>query len=361
MSTTLSRRQFMRAIGALGLTSVGACMVGAVTGCAGPGAAPTASPAAPPTAVPTPPHGPTADSARPQAPTSAASPTPAAPAADSALAAPSAPGKPAYLAVVRGADPAALVRAAVDALGGMARFCQPGYDVIIKPNICVAYHSFEYAATTNPEVVAALVALCLEAGAERVRVMDFPFGGTAEAAYAISGIGPAVEAAGGQMEVMTPLKFRDVDLAQGQDLKRCKIYQDALDADLLINVPIAKHHSMAGLTLGMKNLMGLIQDRPAMHRNFRQRLPDLASVLKPALTVIDAVRILLRNGPTGGSLDDVRQTNTIIASHDIVAADAYATRLFDQSPEQISYIVAGAEMGLGTADLASVQVRELDI
>jgi hypothetical protein len=120
--------------------------------------------------------------------------------------APPGAGQP-YLAIGHGSDPAALTRAAVSALGGIARFVRPGQDVIVKPNICVEYHPPEYAATTNPTVVATIVRLCLEAGAKRVRVMDMPLGGTPEAAYEVSGIGPAVREAGGEMEVMSSTRY----------------------------------------------------------------------------------------------------------------------------------------------------------
>lgn len=266
-----------------------------------------------------------------------------------------------YLAVARGESPAALVQAALKSLGGIERFVKAGSDVIIKPNICVAYHTYEYAATTNPEVVAELVKLCLGAGARRVRVMDFPFGGTADQAYAKSGIAQAVKAAGGQMEVMAAMKFQDTVIPNGRDIKRWKIYRDALAADVLINVPIAKTHGIARLTLGMKNLMGLIQDREQIHQNLGQRVADLTSVVRPTLTVVDAVRILTRNGPTGGSLNDVKRTNTVIASHDVVAADAYATTLFGLTATDIPTVVAGAKMGLGTMDLKNVKVEEISV
>jgi uncharacterized protein (DUF362 family) len=129
----------------------------------------------------------------------------------------------------------------------------------------------------------------------------------------------------------------------------------------MINVPIAKNHSLARLTLGGKNLMGVVQDRNSIHSDLGQRIADLISVVKPGLTIIDAVRILMDHGPTGGSLDDVKLTNTVIASHDIVAADAYATGLFSLTGNDISYIKKSAEMGLGTLDLKSIKVEEINL
>ena len=272
---------------------------------------------------------------------------------------PTVTGQSAYLSVARGADPEAITKAAIAALGGMERFVRVGDDVIVKPNICVAYRGPEYAATTNPTVVATLVRLCLAAGASGVRVMDTPFGGTAESAYFVSGIEEAVKAAGGQMEVMSPVKFIDTKIPDGRDISSWKVYQDVLDADVLINVPIAKHHNLCRLTLAGKNLLGVITNANAMHRNLGQRVAGLVSLVRPTLTVVDAVRILMTHGPTGGSLDDVQRADTVIASRDIVAADAWAATLFGLTGADISYVKAAAEMGLGTMDLEAIKIEEI--
>lgn len=266
-----------------------------------------------------------------------------------------------YLAVARGGDPAAITQAAIAALGGMERFVRSGDDVVIKPNICVDYHPPEYAATTNPTVVATLVSLCRGAGARRVRVMDTPFGGTPQSAYAVSGIEPAVRAAGGEMEVMSPVKFDSFAIPDGRDINTWEFYRDVLEADVLINVPIAKHHSLARLSLGGKNLLGVIARPNRIHRNLGQRIADLLSLVRPTLTVVDAVRILFAHGPTGGSLNDVQQTDTVIASPDIVAADAYAATLFGLTGTDISYVKAAAEMGLGRLDLENIKIEQINV
>jgi len=266
-----------------------------------------------------------------------------------------------YLAVACGPSPKAMVEAAVRALGGIEQFVKPGYDVIIKPNICVAYHSYEYAATTNPEVVGTLVAMCKGAGAKRVRVMDQPFGGTAEQAYAITGIEEAVRAAGGQMETMSQIKFRSTAIPDGIDIKNWPVYSDVLEADAVINVPIAKHHSLARLTMGLKNVMGVVQNRNLLHLNLGQRVADLTSLVKPELTVVDCVRILMNNGPTGGNLNDVKLANTVIASRDVVAADAYAATLFGLTGADIPAVRAAAQMGLGTMDLRGIRIEEINV
>jgi uncharacterized protein (DUF362 family) len=180
-------------------------------------------------------------------------------------------------------------------------------------------------------------------------------------AYAISGIGDAVRRAGGEMVIMSPVKYRDTPIPRGKDISHWSVYGDALECDVLINVPIAKHHNLARLTLGMKNLMGLVEARNQLHQNQGQRLADLTSLLRPTLTVIDAVRILTDHGPTGGDLRDVKLTNTVIASHDIITADAYATTLFGLNANDIPAIRAAVDMGLGIADLKNIRVEEVNI
>jgi uncharacterized protein (DUF362 family) len=370
MADKMDRRLFLQrllAVSATGALGLSACA---------PKPASTATPRAASAEAGSAATQPPAPTAQPPTATSAPAPVPATQAAAAATAAtqatvaptattpastaPAAPA-PAYMAVVHGPDPVALTQKAVAAVGGIERFVKKGAEVILKPNICTSYHSYEYASTTNPEVMATLVKLCLGAGAKRVRVMDFPFGGTPQAAYAKSGIADAVKAAGGQMEVMSGMKYRSVDVPNGKRIKKWDIYGDILDADVVINVPIAKNHSAAGLTLGMKNLMGVVQDRDGMHaRGLHQSIADVATVVRPQLTIIDAIRILTANGPTGGNLDDVKKTDTLIASTDVVAADAYATTLFGMTGQEIGYIKYGAEMGLGEMDLTKIKIEEIN-
>jgi uncharacterized protein (DUF362 family) len=265
------------------------------------------------------------------------------------------------IAVARGGEPEDLIRRALQAFGGIDSFVPKGAAVIIKPNICVAYHSYEYAATTNPFLVGALVKLCLEAGASSVRVMDAPFGGTAKEAYVISGIQEQVQAAGGEMAYMPGFKYVNVTIPNAMRLQKTSIFDDILKTDVLINVPIAKTHSLARLTLGMKNLMGVIRDRAGMHSSLGEKLADLAGRVRPTLTVVDAIRILTKNGPTGGNLADVKKLDTVIVSQDIVAADSYAATLFDLKPESLDYIAAGVQTGLGRSDLNNLRIEEIPV
>jgi uncharacterized protein (DUF362 family) len=265
------------------------------------------------------------------------------------------------IAVVRGGEPEALAREAINLLGGMKRFVKKGDNVIIKPNIGPAMRTYEYAATTNPWLVAAVVKLCLEAGAGRVRVMDKPFSGSAESGFANSGIREQVEKAGGVIELMSRFKYVATDIPRGKDIGKWDIYEDILKADVLINMPIAKQHGSSRLTLGMKNLMGTINSAQMFHMNLHQRIADLASRVRPMLTVLDAIRILTANGPTGGDLKDVKKLDTVIAGSDIVAVDSYATSLFGLKPADVPHIGIAASMGLGTSDLSKLEIKEITL
>lgn len=273
---------------------------------------------------------------------------------------PALPGLP-DLVVARGESPEELVNQGLKAFGGIERFLKPGADVIIKPNISVPYYTYEYGATTNPWVVGALVKLCLSAGAKKVRVMDGPYGGSAEDCYLSSGIQEQVELNGGVMEVMLPLKYLEYDVPGGKTLKSVIAYPDFFETDLFINVPIAKQHGLSSLSMGLKNLMGTIQKRERMHAEIQTKLVDLGFVVKPHLTIIDATRTIMVNGPAGGNLDDVKIQNTMIFGQDIIAADSYATRLFRKKPEHLPYLVEAAERGLGRIDVENFIIEEFTI
>jgi len=260
------------------------------------------------------------------------------------------------LVVAEKDSPANLVRKAIKALGGMSKFVKKGNKVLIKPNMAFARPP-EGAANTNPEVVAELVRLCFEAGAKEVVVLDHTLA-PARVAYEMSGIAKAAEAQGAKVVYASPKDFVPVEIPKGKILSayEVRVLKQVLDADVFINVPVAKTHSGARLTLGMKNLMGIIQDRGAWHRSgdLHQCIADFVTAVKPHLTVIDAIKIMTSGGPAGpGRLE---QKDTIIASTDIVAADAYATTLFGMKPEDIPYIVKAAELGVGISDLKRVKI-----
>ncbi len=251
-----------------------------------------------------------------------------------------------------------LTREAIGALGGMGRFISRGDVVWVKPNIGWNRRP-EQAATTNPDVVAALVSLCYQAGAKRVVVSDNSCN-SAPASFARSGIQAAAQKAGADVFTLDERKFRQTPL-RGRTLATWPVYADVLGAKL-INVPIVKHHGLSRATLGMKNLMGLVGgERNRFHQDLAGTLVDLAAFLRPTLVVLDAVRVLTANGPVGGNLADVKRRDTVVAGTDQVAVDAFGATLLGLKPTDLGHIVEGNRRRLGTLDYESLQPRRIEV
>ncbi len=258
----------------------------------------------------------------------------------------------------KGADIPLLIDQTLAAIGGIGRFVKTGDKVVVKPNIGWD-RTVEQGANTHPEVVKAVIEHCLEAGAAKVQVFDNTCNDPRRC-YVNSGIQTAVESLGSdraRVEHMDRRAYQKVAIKQGRELDRWEFYRPAIEADRFINIPVAKDHSISTLTLAMKNIMGVIGgDRGRLHRRIGESVTDINMVIHSDLTIIDATRILLANGPQGGRLSDVEWRNTLIASSDIVAADAVATTLFGYQPEDIPTVVSGARRGLGVMDLARMQM-----
>ncbi|MFW5740116.1 MAG: DUF362 domain-containing protein [Myxococcota bacterium] len=263
-----------------------------------------------------------------------------------------------HMAIVRrDDDPSSLTRAAVDALGGMGRFIEAGDVVAIKPNIGWDRAPI-HAANTNPEVVAALVRAAYDAGAEHVVVTDFSCN-EPQRSFQRSGIWKAAYDAGAEVVLPADHLFKTVRM-QGRVLDAWPVLRPLIDADKVINVPIVKHHSLAKLTCAMKNWYGIIGGRRnRLHQDIHTSIADLASFVRPTLTVIDAVRVLVRNGPQGGNVDDTKLMNTVVATVDQVAGDAFACELLGEKPGGLDYLRQAHERGIGTMDLGEVRMKEV--
>jgi uncharacterized protein (DUF362 family) len=259
------------------------------------------------------------------------------------------------VAVAEGPDYGAITKNAINAVGGMARFVKAGDTVVVKPNMGWDRRP-EQAATTHPAVVRSIAEECIRAGAKKVKVFDNS-NNDARRSYENSGIpGALKDLKNVEVKYMEAERYKKVNL-KGVFLKEWDIYGEVLSADVLINVPIAKHHSLTELTLALKNIMGIMGgERGYIHRRIEDALADVNAVVKSHLVVIDATRILTAHGPTGGSLRDVRVLNKVISSADIVAADAYATGLFGLKPHDIGITVTAAKRGLGEMNLDRIKV-----
>jgi uncharacterized protein (DUF362 family) len=265
------------------------------------------------------------------------------------------PGKP-DLAFVQGSSPAAITKEAVALLGGLNRFVAKGDVVMIKPNIGWD-RTPEMAACTNPEIIKTLVEMSLAAGAKKVVVMDNTTN-QAQRCYIRSGIQEAAKAAGADVPFVNPRRIKKMAI-KGEWLKEWEVIQDFVEADKIINVPIVKHHSLCRATLGMKNWLGAIGgSRNQLHQKLDQAMVDLAAFFKPTLTVLDAYRILVRNGPQGGRPSDTKLLKTVVAGVDYVAVDAMGASFLEIPPQELLYLRLGKEKGLGEFQLEKLRIEK---
>ncbi|GAG85410.1 unnamed protein product, partial [marine sediment metagenome] len=271
------------------------------------------------------------------------------------------PNEPAPEVVwVENGEPAELVRHAAGAFGGMSRFISKGDIVAIKPNIGWD-RSPQFAATTNPDLVAEIVKLCLDAGARKVKVFDRTIN-TPLRCYSNSQIESKADKAGADVLQVRDHRFKNVRLRQGTVLKEWPIYRDYLEADKVINVPVAKHHSLCRVTLGLKNLMGVMGGpRGEIHNGFATKLVDITSEILPTLTIIDAYRIMTGNGPSGGSLSNVEKPRTLIMSPCTVTADHVAASLFNLDPREVGHIQEAIRRGLNLYDVSDLKMKKISL
>ncbi len=268
------------------------------------------------------------------------------------------------IGVARG-DAVAATRAAVDLIGGIGRVVKKGSRVLIKPNMSFP-RSPDQATNTHPDVVKTVAVMCKEAGASKIMVLDHTLA-SGKVCIQASGIGPALASVDPNMvhAINNPSFYKEVTIEQAKSLARTDVAKETLKADVLIAVPVAKSHSATGVSLSMKGMMGLIYDRGIMHRmDLNETIVDLAVMLKADLAVIDATRVLSTGGPGGPG--KVLKRDTVIASTDMVAADAYTVGAFEWygkkfKPFQVRHVRLAHERGLGRADVENLSVKTVTL
>jgi uncharacterized protein (DUF362 family) len=268
-------------------------------------------------------------------------------------------GKTSTVAAIKNGTPEVMFDKGIAALGGMTKFVKKGQTVVVKPNIGWDTEP-ELAGDTNPNLVARIIKHCYDAGAKKVYVFDHtcdPWKDT----YKTSGIEDAAKKAGASVvPASTQDYYQKVSVPGGKTLKSARVHELIISSDVFINVPILKDHGSAGLTMAMKNLMGIVWERGAWHATgLHQCIADFTAYRKPDLNVIDCYRIMTQNGPRGTSEADTQVAGSQIISSDIVAADAAAAKIFGTEPSTINYIKLAAEKGLGEMDLNNVEVKKI--
>ena len=268
------------------------------------------------------------------------------------------------LVIAKQGSPSQLLQAAMAPLGGMNRFVKKGQRVVIKANIAWA-RTPEQACTNNPDLLMALIKMCYDSGAKRVAVWDHTCDNY-QFCFSRSGLKEAAQKAGAEIFSGHGRNFyKQVQVPKGKKLKTTELIRDVLESDVFINFPIPKHHFATELTLGMKNLIGIVWDMEQLHKiDLHQCIADIQTIRKPDLVVVDAIRILTTNGPKGpGKTEDIGE---VIASTDIVATDAYCASFFKHprtgkpfTPEEIRFIKNAYELGLGEINLSKVRVKKV--
>lgn len=268
---------------------------------------------------------------------------------------------------VGGTDVPAMVKAAIDSLGGIGKFVRSGDYVVLKPNAGFA-NPAAWGSTTNPDVVVAVAKLCLDAKAKQVLVVEYP---QAKGATCLERCGltaalatvPAVK-----VKVLTgaPGEYQKTEIKDAVALKSVDLSKAFLSADVFINLPVAKHHFQAGVSLGLKNFMGLIQDRQSFHTtlDIQQAIADLGRVCKPQLTLLDATRALLTNGPAGPG--ETATPNKLVAGRAVASVDAYGLTLArfankQLTPADVKHIELASKAGLGAIDVAKLDVKKVTV
>jgi len=260
------------------------------------------------------------------------------------------------ISIVKGPDPAKSSIKALELLGGIERFISPGDTVVIKPNVAFASPP-ALGATTNPALVAQIVRLCLDRGkAKKVIVTDNPINNP-DSCFLISGIGKTASAAGAEVLLPRPAFFVNTSLEGGRLIRDWPIYFEPLkQADKLIGIAPLKHHHRSGASMTMKNFYGLLGGRRNIfHQDINTIIVELAMLFRPTFVILDATWVMKTNGPTGGSLSDLKRADTLIAGTDPVAVDSFGATLLDLKVPDLPYLSLAADAGVGTADYMSLK------
>jgi uncharacterized protein (DUF362 family) len=265
------------------------------------------------------------------------------------------------MSVVTGANRAKTVDKAIELLGGIGRFVKPGETVAIKPNVAFASPPM-LGATTDPQLVAEVVRLCYKAGAAKVIVADNPINDPASC-FTLTGIGKAASENGAQVMLPSDNMFEHTTLSGGGLIRNWPVFFGPLKkADKLIGVAPIKHHSRSGASMTMKNWYGFLGGRRNIfHQDINTIIAELSMMVRPTLVILDGTEVMVTNGPTGGSVSDLKRANTMIASCDHVAADAYGCTLLGLKPADLPYLAKAQQAGSGTIDYESLKPKSATI
>jgi uncharacterized protein (DUF362 family) len=261
---------------------------------------------------------------------------------------------------VTGTPPYRATVEAIDQLGGIGRFVKSGQRVALLPNIGWA-RTMEQGANTHPEVVRALIELCHNAGAKSISVFC---NGSNDIRQCLdrSGIGAVIDDSPARFIHISEGGWRERPaVAACGFLKSTRVYREVDEADVIINAPPAKHHGNVPMSMCCKNLLGAIRDRAHLHQSLHEAIADLTLMIPTTLCVLDASRVLMRSGPTGGNPDDVEWRNTIIAGFNPVEIDALGMTFLNLDPREVEYFRIMRGRGVAEIDPAKLPVKRVAV
>jgi uncharacterized protein (DUF362 family) len=267
----------------------------------------------------------------------------------------------AHVGVARGEKVATMVRAAVDAIGGIKRFIARGDVVVIKPNVAFERPAV-LGATTHPEVLTALIQLVREGGAAEIRVADNPIE-SPQSCFHRTGIQQAAVAAGARVYLPGPGEFEMLNVPGATWIEKWPFFWRPFQgATKVIGVAPVKDHNLCRASMTTKNWYGLLGGRRnQFHQDIHGIIADLALMLRPTFVLLDGSRVLFRSGPTGGSLGDVKAGHTVVASTDSLAADAWGwDNLLERKGEELPrYFAKSVDRKLGDPNWRNLHVKEV--
>ena len=255
------------------------------------------------------------------------------------------------LCIVKGSDRVKTVNKALELLGGIERFIRPGDTVLIKPNVAFATPAI-LGATADPELIGQVVRLCFNRGqAKQVLVTDNPINDPVSC-FQLSGIGKAATEAGAKVVMPKPHLFRLTTLEAGRLIRNWPILYGPFEkADKVIGISPVKDHHRSGASMTMKNWYGTLGGRRNIfHQDINTIISEVATMVRPTFVILDGTQVMMTNGPTGGSLADLRKANTMIVSTDMTAADSFGASLLDLSVTDLPYLAKGQAAGVGVTD-----------
>jgi uncharacterized protein (DUF362 family) len=265
------------------------------------------------------------------------------------------------MSIVSGLDRVKTINRGLEALGGIETFVKQGDRVLLKVNAAFATPPI-LSATTNPQLVAEIARLCYKAGASKVVVTDNPINDPASC-FSLTGIEEAAQLAGAKVLLPKAGFFQPTTVSGGLLIRNWPIlWEPFTKVNKVIGIAPVKDHHRSGASMTMKNWYGLLGgSRNIFHQDIHNIIKELAIMVNPTLVVLDGTTTMMTNGPTGGSLGDLKETATMIVSTDQVAADAFGASLLGKKPAELPYIAKAEAAGVGTADYESLNPIRMSV